>query len=450
MNEIDQKITEFGRNIFEAIGQEQPSTFDKNYWSGKMMEWSMSKPELKTNMFRLVDVLPSLKSSRSSIAHLNEYLGKFGNELGALADWGLNIDPDSIMAKPAAFAVKKAVEQMASQFIAGETPQEALKKLKSLRKQKIAFTTDLLGEFSVSEKEALIYLDRYLEALDIFGKEVPTWKESEPIIAGHPGENSPVNISIKLSAFYSQCSVLNRKRSVSVMSERLAKVVSKAKQLKANVYIDAEDSGNNIIVYDVFKQVFSSTEFKDFAYPGIVVQAYSKVAESYIQQLLEFTKKRGTPIAVRLVKGAYWDWETIICHQYDWECPLWKNKQSSDANFEKLSRLLIDNHQLTLPAIASHNIRSLSHACVYAESKGLQRKDYELQMLFGMADPIARAFSGKGYLVRQYVPLGQMLPGMGYLVRRLLENTSNESFLRHTFFEKDQVDRLLQPPVMSD
>ena len=71
-------------------------------------------------------------------------------------------------------------------------------------------------------------------------------------------------------------------------------------------------------------------------------------------------------------------------------------------------------------------------------------------MLFGMADPIARSFTNFGYLVRQYVPLGQMLPGIGYLVRRLLENTSNESFLRHTFFDSDEVERLVAEPVYRD
>jgi len=31
-----------------------------------------------------------------------------------------------------------------------------------------------------------------------------------------------------------------------------------------------------------------------------------------------------------------------------------------------------------------------------------------------------------GYRVRDYCPVGEVLPGMSYLVRRLLENTSNE------------------------
>ena len=67
-----------------------------------------------------------------------------------------------------------------------------------------------------------------------------------------------------------------------------------------------------------------------------------------------------------------------------------------------------------------------------------------------MAEPIAQAFSKRGYLTRMYVPLGELLPGMGYLVRRLLENTSNESFLRHTFFEHSEVENLLKDPAVRD
>jgi RHH-type proline utilization regulon transcriptional repressor/proline dehydrogenase/delta 1-pyrroline-5-carboxylate dehydrogenase len=67
-------------------------------------------------------------------------------------------------------------------------------------------------------------------------------------------------------------------------------------------------------------------------------------------------------------------------------------------------------------------------------------------MLYGMAESIARSFRVEGFLVRLYVPLGEMIPGMGYLVRRLLENTSNESFLKHTFYDaRDHADLLAEP-----
>ncbi len=410
------------------------------------MEWSMSKPEFKTNMFRLVDVLPTLRSGRAIASHVTEYLREPGREISSFLGWGLNAGPRSLRGLVAASAVRVAVKNMAAQFIAGESPAAALKPLKKMRRQGLCFTVDLLGEFSLSEKEARAYVDRYLEALDVFGEEIPRWKEAAALIPGHPGERSPICISVKLSALYSQCSVLNFDRSVAMLSERLSEIARRAKKYKALLYVDAEDTANNPVVYEVFKNVFARPEFLDFPYPGIVVQAYNKTSEGTLLDLLEFAQRRGAPVAVRLVKGAYWDHETISSQQNGWESPLFAVKESSDANFERLSRLLLDNTAHFLPAFGSHNVRSLAHACMYAQEKGLSSKDFELQMLYGMADPIAAAFTKLGYLVRLYVPLGEMIPGMGYLVRRLLENTSNESFLRHTFFDTNEVDALLEEP----
>jgi RHH-type proline utilization regulon transcriptional repressor/proline dehydrogenase/delta 1-pyrroline-5-carboxylate dehydrogenase len=448
--DLEPRIREFGVAVFEALGKEQPSAFNKNFWSGRIMEWSMTQPEFKTNMFRLVDVLPTLRSSEAVARHVNEYLGEVGAHIHGLVDWGVNVKPNSIRAKLTSALVRKGVRQMASQFIAGETPDQTLKALKRIRRDGLCFTVDLLGEYSVSEVEAMAYLDRYLETLEVFGKQIPRWNEAKPLIDGHPGDASPICISVKLSAMYSQCAPLNFDRSVEVLSDRLAQIARKAKAINAQVYVDAEDTANNPIIYEAFKRVYGSAEFKDVQHPGIVLQVYCKEAEHTLYDLIDFARKRGAPIAVRLVKGAYWDFETIVSAQNHWPSPLYRLKESSDASFEKLSRILIDHYQLCLPAFGSHNIRSLSHACCYAEEKGLSVKDFELQMLFGMAEPIARAFASKGYLVRLYVPQGEMVPGMGYLVRRLLENSSNESFLRHTFYESDQIEALLRRPEMRD
>jgi RHH-type proline utilization regulon transcriptional repressor/proline dehydrogenase/delta 1-pyrroline-5-carboxylate dehydrogenase len=450
MDELNPKTIELGKDIFAKINRHKPSIFNKKFWSATMMEWSMKNPELKVNMFRFVDVLPTLQTSASVARHLKEYLGPVTKEMGALFHWAASVHPRSPRAFLTSVGAKFGVGQMATQFIAGNDPRSAESALKALRRQNIAFTADLLGEYCLSEKEAEAYLDRYMEALTVLGKTIHRWPESKPIIKDHPGEATALCISVKLTALYSQCGPLNVEKSVKVLSERLARIVRKAREVNASIYVDAEDSGNNEIIYKTYKNVFGSEEFKNFPYPGIVVQAYSTAANGIIEDLLEFSKSRGTPIAVRLVKGAYWDHETISCEQNNWPCPLFKKKESSDANYEALTRKLIDNHTLIFPAFASHNIRSLSHACTYAGLKGLEPKHFELQMLFGMADPICFAFRDKGYLIRQYVPLGEMLPGMGYLIRRLLENTSNESFLRHTFFDQDKIDDLLRQPEMKD
>ncbi len=413
------------------------------------MKWSMSKPEFKTDLFRLVDVLPTLRSEEAILSHVSLYLKDSAKDLNPILAWLLDTKPETLMGSLVRFGVNTGVTNMASQFIAGATPEDALPKLKKIRAKKLAFTVDLLGEYSVSEVEALEYLKRYEDCLEVFGREIHKWDESSEIIEDHRGEYSPVCISVKLSALYSQCSVLNFKRSVSVLSERLAMITSLAKKVDATIYVDAEDCANNPVIYESFKRVFSSQEFKHFHFPGIVLQAYAKGSEDIADLLLEFSRSRGSPIAIRLVKGAYWDHETVMATQYGLPSPLFAKKESSDANYEKLSRKLLDNIELVMPAFGSHNIRSISHACQYAKEKNIPNTKFELQMLYGMADPIAEAFKKESYLVRLYVPLGDLVPGMGYLVRRLLENTSNESFLRHTFFDAHAVKELLKKPAFA-
>ena len=443
---LNEKIIDVGRQVFGDLGDTDPSLLDPRYLNSLLMRWSMGQPEFKVKLFRLVDVLPTLTSNQAIAEHVREYLIPPANKMHPSLGWFISLCEQPLLANVAALMVKQGVKQMASMFIAGDSPTAALPVLRRLRGERYSFTVDLLGEFCVCEKEANEYLNRYLDAIETFGGTIPSWKEGRPIIEGHPGEISPVCISVKLSALYSQTNTLNFERSVSVLSERLAEIARRVRRYGALMYVDAEDSGNNSIIYEAFKRVFGSAEFIDLPYPGIVIQAYAKHSEARVDEMLAFARQRGSPIAIRLVKGAYWDFERVVSSQNDWEFPLWSKKQSSDAHYEHLSRKLLDNHTLCLPAFGSHNIRSLSHACCYAESIGLSKSDFEVQVLYGMAEPIARAFRNRGHLVRMYVPLGELLPGMGYLVRRLLENTSNESFLRHTFFAEDEVSTLLREP----
>jgi len=445
---LNSRIVDFGKGIFADLGGTRPSTFNAKYWNGRLMQWAMDRPEFKVNLFRLVDVLPTLKSNAAIAEHVREYLADDLQNLHPALGWGLGLSRNTMGAALASFFVKQGVQQMASLFIAGKDAHDAIGSLQQIRRSGFAFTVDLLGEFCVCEKEALAYLDRYLDAVEVMARHVNAWSEAAPLVAHHPADASPLCISVKLTALYSQTNVLNFERSVGVLSERLTHIVRKVKAARGQVYVDAEDSGNNDIIFETFRRVFSSPEFKDLPYPGMVVQAYAKNSEERIDQLFALARQRRSPIAIRLVKGAYWDVEQVICRQNHWTFPLWSKKETTDAHYEYLSRKLLDHTELCLPAFGSHNIRSLSQAICYAEQRKVSPQQFEIQVLYGMAEPIAQAFARRGFLVRMYVPLGELLPGMGYLVRRLLENTSNESFLRHTFFDSAEVATLLREPLI--
>ncbi|MFW6314003.1 MAG: L-glutamate gamma-semialdehyde dehydrogenase, partial [Desulfohalobiaceae bacterium] len=163
-------------------------------------------------------------------------------------------------------------------------------------------------------------------------------------------------------------------------------------------------------------------------------------------QLLSWSKSKKLPIAIRLVKGAYWDYETITAKQNGWRVPVYTAKAETDAAFERQSRKILENSEICYYACASHNIRSIAAAMEMALDLGVPEKRYEYQALFGMAEPVRKGLLGVAQRVRLYCPYGAILPGMAYLVRRLLENTANESFLRQSFVEGAEMDLLLQDP----
>ena len=183
---------------------------------------------------------------------------------------------------------------------------------------------------------------------------------------------------------------------------------------------------------------------------GIVIQAYLRDSLGDLAQLMEWSTTGSRPIAVRLVKGAYWDAETVLARAHGWPVPVYERKGDTDANFERCTRLLLEHRAgarwTVQPAFASHNVRSVAHAIAVADDLGLPRHDLQFQMLYGMEGGLAGAVRSLGPQVDVYAPVGDLVPGMSYLVRRLLENSSNESFVRQTGRHLD-ASRLLTAPV---
>lgn len=79
----------------------------------------------------------------------------------------------------------------------------------------------------------------------------------------------------------------------------------------------------------------------------------------------------------------------------------------------------------------------------------IPKTDWEIQMMYGSSEEVQQLVSERGYRVRVYAPFGELLPGMSFLVRRLLENTSNESFLRNVSQKRSHIDDLLQSPEVA-
>lgn len=447
---LEQRIQDIGKDIFKRVKSSKTSFFDRSFWSTKLMEIGMKDEKLKVELFRFVDVLPTLSTDEQLSKHIQEY---FGN-VSELSDVVKSVEAfhgmpllGSIGKMAASVAIRTGVTQMARTFIAGENIKEVVSKINEIRKKKMTFTIDILGEAVLSEKEADFYQKLYMELVSGLSKESNKWTEIEQLDSSPYGLLPKVNVSVKLSSLYSQADPIDFKSSVFYLKEKLRPILQLAKKENVFIYLDMESYHLKDLTLAVFKEILEEAEFLNWKDAGIVIQAYLKDSEPDLRDLIEWVKKRGVPITVRLVKGAYWDYETITSKQKQWHCPVFENKFETDVNYEKLTRLLIENYKLIHPAIASHNIRSIAHAKAYSEKLDLPRGAVEYQFLFGMADPIKEAMVDLGERVRIYTPYGELIPGMAYLVRRLLENTANESFLRQGFQEGANEDELLTIPL---
>ena len=149
--------------------------------------------------------------------------------------------------------------------------------------------------------------------------------------------------------------------------------------------------------------------------------------------MLEWSRRRNQPLTIRLIKGAYWDTELVHAQQHNWPVPVWLHKAETDAAFEDAARRILETAPLVRLACGSHNIRSIASVRETARELDVPEGRVEYQVLYGMAEPVANALRKADFPVRLYYPVGEMIPGMAYLVRRLLENTSNESFLKRSF-----------------
>jgi RHH-type proline utilization regulon transcriptional repressor/proline dehydrogenase/delta 1-pyrroline-5-carboxylate dehydrogenase len=442
--DLEPEIQRIGREILDRMGARRAAMFDPGRWAGQVMDRAMRDEAFKIALFRFVDVLPTLRDPGDAAALFAEYVE--GVSLPTVFAWGLkHLESGSVAGRLAGRALQEQVNTLASTFIAAETIERAGPSLTALWNRGYGATAALLGEAALSEPEADAYRDRYRELIAAVADAsraagAPSASHS---LAGLPA----ANVSIKASSLDARLDPADLDGSLARVAARLDPIVRAARDAGAHAHLDMEQYALKDLLLRLARRLFSDGDGAD-AHAGLVIQAYLRDAEPDLRAVLDWASRRPRPLTIRLVKGAYWDSEVITARQKGWPIPVLIDKAATDAQFERLTRLLLDHAPGIRPAIGSHNVRSLAAAIAHAEHIGLPRSAYELQFLYGMGDAIAEAVSDMGYGVRIYAPVGALIPGMAYLVRRLLENSANESFLRRRFQEREDADALLAPPVM--
>ncbi len=451
MNQLESRVQAYGKEIFGRVDRGGPILFSRNWWDDKLMGLSMGNEALKVQLFRFVDTLPYLNDPADVGKHLREYLTEAKDSLPWWAKAGIGFIPErgfagKILAKQA----KGNAEKMARKFIAGSNVEEAIAAVMELRGKELTFTIDLLGEATITEKEADHVQQQYFDLLNGLPPIINAAPQIPIIDCDDRGPIPRVNVSVKLSALFSQFDPIDPEGTSKAVRNRLRPILVLAKKTDSFVNFDMEQYSFKNTTIKIFRDILMEPEFRNWPHVGIAIQAYLKDTEEDLRKLRDWARdERKCPVWIRLVKGAYWDYETVMAAQNGWPVPVWTQKWESDACFERCTRFLMENYQHLCPAFGSHNIRSISHALAVAEELGVPKNRFEFQMLYGMADPVKESIKSLGVRVRIYTPYGQLLPGMAYLVRRLLENTSNDSFLKQGFADGVSEDDLLRKPASS-
>ena len=446
----EERVQARARAIFAATAAEKPSRLSRDRLQGEMMEWAMADERLKVEMLRFVDVFPTLRSRAEIARHLQEYFAHEGVSAPRALRWGVGLTGRrSPMAPLASAVVRRQMRGFAQRFIVGRDARSAVPALRALRDAGTGFTLDVLGEATVSEEEGRTYQRVYLDLLDGLAGQAAAWPAVPVIDDAAWGPLPRVNLSLKITSLYSQIDPVDFAGSLEAVKDRLRPIFRKGIETCAALTLDLEQSRYRDLTLEVFTSLLDEEEFRDYHDAGIVLQAYLRDADRDLERLLAWARDRARPFHLRLVKGAYWDYETVIAAQEGWPVPVFTHKPDTDAMFERLTRTALADPDQVRPAFASHNVRSIAVAVDTARELGLPQNAFEIQMLHGMGDPIKAAVRGMGLRLREYAPVGEPIPGMAYLVRRLLENTADDSFLRQTFVEGAAVDELIRPPETS-
>jgi RHH-type proline utilization regulon transcriptional repressor/proline dehydrogenase/delta 1-pyrroline-5-carboxylate dehydrogenase len=440
----EQEIRDIALALHREARGERPTLFAKRQWVGRVMKRVMREPAFKVQFYRFIDVLPALRDDRQVLGMLKEYFTEDALSSVLLRE-GMRLLPEKgPLPERAGRLVRKNVEGLARLFIGGRSPEDALSALEALRREGAAVSVDLLGEKVVSEEEVGEFQKRYLALMEFLHTQARTWPENPLLDRTDRGPIPRVDVSLKITSFYSQLDPLDWEGSIEAATAAIRPLFQRAVELPAAITFDVEDYQVKDLTLAVFRRVME--EFPGYAHGGVVIQCYLKEAREDLDALVRWARKRENPVTVRLVKGAYWDHEVVVNRRVGWPVPVFLKKADTDRMYEDLTRVLMKNAGHVRPAIASHNLRSVANAISLAASRGLPREALEFQMLYGLADPLRRAITRSGHRVRVYTPVGELIPGMAYIIRRLLENTANESFLRQAFFEEVAFEALVKPP----
>ena len=325
-------------------------------------------------------------------------------------------------------AVGAAMRLMGEIFVMGRTIDEAIRRMEKRENAGFTASFDMLGEAARTFPDAARYFASYEGAIRAVGKVAKR---------GH-------SISVKLSALHPRYEVAQYDRCVPSLIGQVEALALLAKQSGIAFTIDAEESERLEMSLDIIEAVAGLPSLAGWDGLGMAVQAYGKRCRPTLAWADAVGAATGRRIAVRLVKGAYWDSEIKRTQEQGLaDYPLFTRKAATDVAYLAAARDMLAAKNI-YPAFATHNALTVATILEWAGDS----RDFEFQRLHGMGEGLyERLVREEGHHTRIYAPVGGHRDLLAYLVRRLLENGANSSFVHQLADERLTDADLIADPV---
>ena len=315
--------------------------------------------------------------------------------------------------------VRWRVRRLSAGLILDASPDALGRHVTARRREGLGVNVNVVGEAVLGESEAS---ERLARVLDVIIRPDVTY------------------VSVKVSSIVSQLTTIDHDGSLARVVERLTVLFRTARDHGVFVNLDMEEYRDLRLTIDAFREVLSEPEF-DHLSAGVVLQAYLPDSHGAFSELVDWAVERyartGTPIKVRLVKGANLAVEHVEAELHGWRAAPYDTKADVDASYARLIDVALRpaNAAAVRIGVASHNLFHVAWAIAVARARGVEDQ-LDIEMLEGMAPAEAAVLAAAGHRVLLYAPVtneDDFAAAVAYLVRRLDENTAPENYLRAAF-----------------
>lgn len=320
-------------------------------------------------------------------------------------------------------ALQQAMQIMGNHFVLGHSIEAALSVSSGQKSRNlIGYSYDMLGEAAITEADANRYHQAYLQAANALASQMDqntdNWQAKD-------------GLSVKLSALHPRYDLLQAESCVPVLTSRVKDLALIAQKSGFGLTIDAEEVERLEISFAVIEALLQDPDLQDWQGLSIVVQAYQRRAMAVLRYLIQLAKKHHRQLAVRLVKGAYWDREIKRAQELGLSSyPVFTRKEHTDLSYLACAKLLLSAPDQIYPQFATHNVQTALTILALATPEA----EFEFQRLHGMGAELHHHLQNEyGKRSRVYAPVGKHADLLPYLVRRLLENGANSSFVNQLY-----------------